>query len=135
MVRYTPIDFFSRWKRAELPGRDTLQPWQQADTKAEKMVARFFSGSTLFNEFSAFRLALAALPQTTALHLANSMAVRYANILGLPAGGQIEVFCNRGTSGIDGCTSTTTTAAASSASSTGRGSSRSWTSFLRRARR
>ena len=40
----------------------------------------------------------------TALHLANSMAVRYANILGVPAG--VEVFANRGTSGIDGCTST-----------------------------
>ncbi len=32
------------------------------------------------------------------------MAVRYANILGVPAG--VEVFANRGTSGIDGCTST-----------------------------
>ncbi len=40
----------------------------------------------------------------SALHLANSMAVRYANILGVPAG--VEVFANRGTSGIDGCTST-----------------------------
>lgn len=34
------------------------------------------------------------------------MAVRYANILGLPQGKQIEVFANRGTSGIDGCNST-----------------------------
>ncbi len=38
------------------------------------------------------------------MHLANSMPVRYVNLLGLtrPA----EVFANRGTSGIDGCTST-----------------------------
>lgn len=34
------------------------------------------------------------------------MAVRYANILGLPPGRQIEVSANRGTSGIDGCNST-----------------------------
>ena len=39
------------------------------------------------------------------------MAVRYANILGIPQGRQIEVFANRGTSGIDGCTSTAVGAA------------------------
>ncbi len=40
------------------------------------------------------------------LHLANSMAVRYANYLQLPSNANIEVFANRGTSGIDGCLST-----------------------------
>jgi 2-succinyl-5-enolpyruvyl-6-hydroxy-3-cyclohexene-1-carboxylate synthase len=39
------------------------------------------------------------------------MAVRYANILGLPPGRQIAVFANRGTSGIDGCNSTAVGAA------------------------
>lgn len=40
------------------------------------------------------------------LHLANSMAVRYANFVGLNEATSIEVFANRGTSGIDGSTST-----------------------------
>jgi 2-succinyl-5-enolpyruvyl-6-hydroxy-3-cyclohexene-1-carboxylate synthase len=40
------------------------------------------------------------------LHLANSMTVRYANYLQLPSNSKIEVFANRGTSGIDGCLST-----------------------------
>jgi 2-succinyl-5-enolpyruvyl-6-hydroxy-3-cyclohexene-1-carboxylate synthase len=41
------------------------------------------------------------------MHLANSMAVRYANFIGLgPGKKDIRVFCNRGTSGIDGCSST-----------------------------
>ena len=39
------------------------------------------------------------------------MAVRYANILGIPQNRQIEVFANRGTSGIDGCNSTAVGAA------------------------
>jgi 2-succinyl-5-enolpyruvyl-6-hydroxy-3-cyclohexene-1-carboxylate synthase len=86
--------------------------WQQADTVAAAFLADFFAAEGQpFNEFSAFNQALAALPDGAALHLANSMAVRYANILGLPAGKQIDVFANRGTSGIDGCNSTAVGAA------------------------
>ncbi|MGI4872869.1 MAG: 2-succinyl-5-enolpyruvyl-6-hydroxy-3-cyclohexene-1-carboxylic-acid synthase [Janthinobacterium lividum] len=86
--------------------------WQQADTAATQFLGSFFASENQpFNEFSAFRFALAALPPKAALHLANSMAVRYANILGPPQQRQIEVFANRGTSGIDGCTSTAVGAA------------------------
>ncbi|MGI4738361.1 MAG: 2-succinyl-5-enolpyruvyl-6-hydroxy-3-cyclohexene-1-carboxylic-acid synthase [Janthinobacterium lividum] len=86
--------------------------WQQADAAAAQFLSSFFAAKNQpFNEFAAMRQALAALLDGTALHLANSMAVRYANILGLPAGQQIEVFANRGTSGIDGCTSTAVGAA------------------------
>ncbi|MFY0605423.1 MAG: 2-succinyl-5-enolpyruvyl-6-hydroxy-3-cyclohexene-1-carboxylic-acid synthase [Cyclobacteriaceae bacterium] len=58
-----------------------------------------------FSEYVAFDYLLNALPAGIDLHLANSMPVRYANLLGnaLP---NIEVFCNRGTSGIDGTNGT-----------------------------
>ena len=47
------------------------------------------------------------LPPNSNLHLANSMSVRYANFIGLKAAQHaVQVFANRGTSGIDGCTST-----------------------------
>jgi len=86
--------------------------WPQADAAAAGFLASFFAAENQpFNEFSAMRQALGCLPDGTALHLANSMAVRYANIIGLPEGRQIEVFANRGTSGIDGCTSTAVGAA------------------------
>jgi 2-succinyl-5-enolpyruvyl-6-hydroxy-3-cyclohexene-1-carboxylate synthase len=86
--------------------------WQQADAAAAKFLSSFFAAENQpFNEFSAMRQALAMLPDGTALHLANSMAVRYANIIGLPEGRQIDVFANRGTSGIDGCNSTAVGAA------------------------
>jgi 2-succinyl-5-enolpyruvyl-6-hydroxy-3-cyclohexene-1-carboxylate synthase len=86
--------------------------WQQADTAAAQFLSSFFAtNGQPFNEFSAMRQALAALPDGTALHVANSMAVRYVNIIGLPEGRQIDVFANRGTSGIDGCNSTAVGAA------------------------
>ncbi|MGI4822412.1 MAG: 2-succinyl-5-enolpyruvyl-6-hydroxy-3-cyclohexene-1-carboxylic-acid synthase [Janthinobacterium lividum] len=86
--------------------------WQEVDAVAAAFLTDFFAAEGQpFNEFTAFHQALTALPDGTALHLANSMAVRYANILGLPAGKQIDVFANRGTSGIDGCNSTAVGAA------------------------
>jgi 2-succinyl-5-enolpyruvyl-6-hydroxy-3-cyclohexene-1-carboxylate synthase len=46
------------------------------------------------------------LPDESILHLANSMSVRYANFISLQPGQSVEVFANRGTSGIDGSTGT-----------------------------
>ena len=60
-----------------------------------------------FNEFSAVKTFLQALPNDCVLHLANSMAVRYASYLEQEIDGKnITIRSNRGTSGIDGCTST-----------------------------
>ncbi|MET4076312.1 2-succinyl-5-enolpyruvyl-6-hydroxy-3-cyclohexene-1-carboxylic-acid synthase [Hymenobacter sp. UYCo722] len=111
IIRCEPEQFFSRWASAELPARETLEPWQRAETGAAAFLHSFFTAEAVLNEFSVFRAALAALLPQTALHLANSMAVRYANILGIPQNQQIEVFANRGTSGIDGCNSTAVGAA------------------------
>ena len=95
-----------------MEGPQNTVTWPQADAAATQFLRDFFAATrSPFNEFSAFRQALAALPDECALHLANSMAVRYANILGLPAGKQLAVFANRGASGIDGCTSTAVGAA------------------------
>ncbi|SHL12629.1 2-succinyl-5-enolpyruvyl-6-hydroxy-3-cyclohexene-1-carboxylic-acid synthase [Hymenobacter psychrotolerans] len=89
-----------------------LKPWLAAENWATGFLQDFMQQPKQpFNEFTAIYHALQQLPDHTALHLANSMAVRYANILGVPAGRFVEVFANRGTSGIDGCTSTAVGAA------------------------
>lgn len=60
-----------------------------------------------FNEFSAVKTFLQAVPNDCILHLANSMAVRYVSYLEKELEGKnITIRSNRGTSGIDGCTST-----------------------------
>src|SRR5690606_40467939 len=58
-----------------------------------------------FGEFKALHTCFNHLPSPAKVHLANSMAVRYANYIGLAKLNQ-EVICNRGTSGIDGSNST-----------------------------
>tara|TARA_R110001632_G_scaffold144870_1_gene261592 strand:- start:721 stop:2439 length:1719 start_codon:yes stop_codon:yes gene_type:complete len=63
-------------------------------------------------DFKAFDLILSAIPDNSMLQIGNSSAVRYAQLFDLNK--SLEVFCNRGTSGIDGSSSTAIGAAVAS---------------------
>jgi len=63
-----------------------------------------FLSKAPFVDLSAYGLVLNALPKNSMLQVANSSAVRYTQLFDLSD--KIEVFCNRGTSGIDGSSST-----------------------------
>lgn len=69
-----------------------------------------------FSDFKAFDSILPALPDNSQLQISNSSAIRYAQLFENKPG--IEVFCNRGTSGIDGSTSTAIGAAVGSGKQT-----------------
>jgi 2-succinyl-5-enolpyruvyl-6-hydroxy-3-cyclohexene-1-carboxylate synthase len=94
----------------QTPRENYLNLWKNFDEEVISKINNYFShyDTNKFSELLAVVNILHSLPQKTALHLSNSMPVRYANVLGIyPRENQeIEVFCNRGTSGIDGCTST-----------------------------
>ena len=62
-----------------------------------------------FSDLKAFETIFSKLPKRLHLQLANSSTVRYAQLFEIPQ--QAEVFCNRGTSGIDGSTATAVGAA------------------------
>ncbi len=57
-----------------------------------------------FSDFKAFEKIIPSLLENSILHLSNSSAIRYAQLFKIHP--SIPVFCNRGTSGIDGSTST-----------------------------
>lgn len=57
-----------------------------------------------FSDLKAFELVLKSLPDNTILQLSNSSTVRYVQLFDLNK--TLDVYCNRGTSGIDGSTST-----------------------------
>ncbi len=57
-----------------------------------------------FSDFKVFDSVLKSIPNNTVLQVGNSSAVRYAQLFDLNK--TLKVFCNRGTSGIDGSTST-----------------------------
>ncbi len=71
-----------------------------------------YEGGIPFSDFKVFSEIFKELPQKIQLQLSNSATVRYAQLFDIPT--SIEVFCNRGTSGIDGSTSTAIGAALAS---------------------
>ncbi|WP_370390969.1 2-succinyl-5-enolpyruvyl-6-hydroxy-3-cyclohexene-1-carboxylic-acid synthase [uncultured Winogradskyella sp.] len=70
--------------------------------RREKHVA--YLSSIPFSDFTTFSILLKSLPKQSMLQVGNSSAIRYLQLFQLRK--DIKVFCNRGTSGIDGSTST-----------------------------
>ncbi|GAB3278088.1 2-succinyl-5-enolpyruvyl-6-hydroxy-3-cyclohexene-1-carboxylic-acid synthase [Larkinella harenae] len=87
------------------------ESWQKLDRRAARLVRQFLKEETVFHEWAVVQRSLDGLPAKSQLHVANSMPVRYVNLCGLDENQQVEVFANRGTSGIDGCLSTAVGAA------------------------
>lgn len=71
-----------------------------------------YLNSIPFCDLKVFEIVLSQLPKAVQLQISNSSAIRYSQIFDIDK--SIQVFCNRGTSGIDGCTSTAIGAAVGS---------------------
>lgn len=69
-----------------------------------------------FSDFKVFEKVIETLPKNSILQISNSSAIRYAQLIDIDE--SIEVFCNRGTSGIDGSTSTAVGASVGNAKQT-----------------
>ncbi|TPE46325.1 2-succinyl-5-enolpyruvyl-6-hydroxy-3-cyclohexene-1-carboxylic-acid synthase [Pontibacter mangrovi] len=105
IVRCAPQSFFTTMAGSTRADSNFASAWAAAD----KAAAAFLQQYTLeapYSELPIVARVLQQLPQKSNLHLANSMSVRYANIVGLQPKQQVEVYANRGTSGIDGSTGT-----------------------------
>jgi 2-succinyl-5-enolpyruvyl-6-hydroxy-3-cyclohexene-1-carboxylate synthase len=65
-----------------------------------------------FSDLKSYELVLKFLPKNTMLQVANSSAIRYTQLFSMDK--SLTIFCNRGTSGIDGSSSTAVGAAINS---------------------
>jgi 2-succinyl-5-enolpyruvyl-6-hydroxy-3-cyclohexene-1-carboxylate synthase len=101
-IEAEPISFLQNLNKSS--SGEFLKLWQDKNTEAETKTVHFLSSQS-FSEFSALHELLQKLPESSHLHLANSLSVRYANFIGIK-NKDIQVWANRGTSGIDGSTST-----------------------------
>ncbi|HEX9979084.1 MAG TPA: 2-succinyl-5-enolpyruvyl-6-hydroxy-3-cyclohexene-1-carboxylic-acid synthase [Flavobacterium sp.] len=99
-----PNDFFQQF----LPFTkkvlsDYKKDFSKVKSARQKRHDKLFS-SAPYSDFKVYGKVIPALPEGCQLHLSNSAAIRYAQLFDIDP--SIEVFCNRGTSGIDGSTST-----------------------------
>jgi 2-succinyl-5-enolpyruvyl-6-hydroxy-3-cyclohexene-1-carboxylate synthase len=89
------------------------QAWERLEAKAHEAIQGFIINSTpskINSELVSVNSVLNTLPTSSQLQIANSSSIRYVSYLGVPEK-KFSTFCNRGTSGIDGCTSTAVGAA------------------------
>jgi len=103
-IKETPNYFFSEF----LPKAKQIKSSYKAywtGIKLERAKKHFnYVEEIPFSDFKVFDTLIKELPNDSILQIGNSSAIRYAQLFDIHK--SIEVFCNRGTSGIDGSTST-----------------------------
>lgn len=106
VIRVCPSDLIQKLAETAPKPEAFFNAWIAAEERISKKLPEIFDGQE-FNEFEAVYRLIKGLNGEWNLHLANSMPVRYANFTALTSGqNMVKVFANRGTSGIDGSSST-----------------------------
>lgn len=77
--------------------------WLSVRQKRRKLQETYLE-TLPFSDFTVFNSVLKSIPKQSQLQVGNSSAIRYTQLFHVSK--SINVFCNRGTSGIDGSTST-----------------------------
>ena len=103
-VKSTPENFFSNFLKQTVTVESNYKSkWLQVKKLRQKKHDEYLS-TIPFSDFKAFELIFKFIPKNQQLQLSNSSTIRYAQLFNLDT--SHFVFCNRGTSGIDGSTST-----------------------------
>lgn len=110
IVRVTPVHFLEAVKNSSV-GKPVLTKrkifralWIEQEKQVVKILGKNFQSGC---EADFVRQLLGIMPAGYGFHLANSLSVRYANLFSINKSAKsVHIFSNRGTSGIDGCTST-----------------------------
>lgn len=102
--KVNPNQFFKQFLRFTLPIESQYQSVFEEIATLRKSKHKAYLSKISFSDFKAFEKIISSLPQNCLLQISNSSAIRYAQLFDINP--SIYVFCNRGTSGIDGSTST-----------------------------
>ena len=103
-IKETPNYFLSEFLPKAIEVKSSYKSyWAGVDSDREKKHHSYVR-EVSFSDFKVFDTIFKMLPNDSILQVGNSSAIRYAQLFNIHK--SIEVFCNRGTSGIDGSTST-----------------------------
>lgn len=96
-------EYLSKCEQNVTLNRSYSQIWREANNTSSELHKKYLFNIP-FSDLKVYQEIFANLPSDTDLHLGNSTPVRYAQLFNHSK--SIRFFSNRGTSGIDGCTST-----------------------------
>jgi 2-succinyl-5-enolpyruvyl-6-hydroxy-3-cyclohexene-1-carboxylate synthase len=99
-----PNPFFNQFLPFTIPIKSNYKATFEKIAALRKTKHQEYLSKIPFSDFKAFEKIIPSLPEDSMLHISNSSAIRYAQLFDINP--SIQVFCNRGTSGIDGSTST-----------------------------
>ncbi|SHM16720.1 2-succinyl-5-enolpyruvyl-6-hydroxy-3-cyclohexene-1-carboxylic-acid synthase [Flavobacterium xanthum] len=99
-----PNSFFESFLPLTTPIKSDYFSKMDAVNKLRKKKHEIYLSKIPFSDFVVFEKVIKSLPKNSQLQISNSSAIRYAQLIDIDP--SIEVYCNRGTSGIDGSTST-----------------------------
>lgn len=101
----TPNDFFMQLIQFTDNSKiGNYQHWALNLSEKREVAHREYIKKIPFSDMEVFHFIFKNVPNHIQLQISNSASIRYAQLFDLDP--SIEVFCNRGTSGIDGSTST-----------------------------
>jgi 2-succinyl-5-enolpyruvyl-6-hydroxy-3-cyclohexene-1-carboxylate synthase len=98
-----PIDFMATFVSLETKS-DYAESWFSLQANASKLATEFLGGLETLSDLKVVEQVVGRIPENSHLHLANSSVIRYALLMNPSS--KITYWCNRGTSGIDGSSST-----------------------------
>jgi 2-succinyl-5-enolpyruvyl-6-hydroxy-3-cyclohexene-1-carboxylate synthase len=103
-IQTKPVDFFSHFNQFITPLQSDYQPKWLAFRDERRANHTAYFKKIKYSDFSVFEQALESIPDNCQLQISNSSIIRYAQLFSIKDA--VTIFCNRGTSGIDGSTST-----------------------------
>lgn len=108
-IHSTPLEFLKEFVTKIYQQKSHYyNDWNSIRVEKE-IKQKAFAAQTNFSDFKVFEKLIQTFPENVQIQYGNSSVIRYAQLFDhSPAN---EIFCNRGTSGIDGCTSTAAGAA------------------------
>jgi 2-succinyl-5-enolpyruvyl-6-hydroxy-3-cyclohexene-1-carboxylate synthase len=103
-IQEKPVDFFERIQdHLKFQNSNYQELWLE-EKKSRNKNHKSFLESTKYSDLKVVEKILEAIPSNSQLQVSNSSLVRYIQLFDVNP--SFSVFCNRGTSGIDGSTST-----------------------------
>lgn len=103
-IKKKPVDFLEILHKNKILTPSTYQERWLQEKEKRTIKHHEFLKSAPYSDLKVFESVLKSIPENSQVQISNSSIIRYAQLFDLKK--SLQIFCNRGTSGIDGSTST-----------------------------